>query len=65
MKQLLIISVEHSTNNPNKPYVKDFVKQVVVDSSLSIPYSQLADCIRFIFGSGSIIGFKLMEYGKD
>lgn len=59
--QNIVVSVEKRSNNPHKPLLKLFERQIEVDSSISVPYQNLIASMRFLFGSDVVVSFRNTE----
>lgn len=65
MKSRLEISVYSLVSDIGKPVKsksKLFGRVVDIDTSVSVPYNQVIDSLKFIFGRHCIIEFSVIEY---
>lgn len=57
MKEILIVKVLRHTSRPDAPFKTVFEREVNLDSSLVVPYIELKNSLRFMFGNTCIIEF--------
>lgn len=61
MKRVVLISVymNNKAKEANKP---TFRRELVTDSSLTIPYGQLVDSFKVLFGDSCLVTFEIEDF---